>query len=186
MVNKMRKIVILILAVLVVFLCVSVSGCDSRSIESQTVMDTTNVTTEPETTTIETKENDSHMDKALVLKIDNTEVDVSWLDNDSVKALKEIAKDGLTVKLHMYGNFEQTGSLGTRITSNDEYINVGPGDIVLYQSNQICLYYDNNSYSFTRLGHINLSKAELVELLGEKDSVTITLSLRQLFGDKNI
>lgn len=174
----MRKTVVLIFAVLVVCLCVSVSGCDSRSIESQTVMDTTNETTEPETTTAETKENDSYMDKALVLKIDNTEVDVSWLDNDSVKALKEIAKDGLTVKLYMYGNFEQTGSLGTRITSNDEYINVGPGDIVLYQSNQICLYYDNNSYSFTRLGHINLSKAELVELFGEKDSVTITLSLK--------
>ena len=45
-------------------------------------------------------------------------------------------------------------------------------------SNQICLYYDNNSWSFTKLGHINLSKSELRELLAEEDTVTITIGLK--------
>ncbi len=57
-------------------------------------------------------------------------------------------------------------------------MSVGPGDIVLYNSNQVCLYYDNNSWSFTKLGHINLSKSELRELLAEEDAVTITLGLK--------
>lgn len=60
----------------------------------------------------------------------------------------------------------------------DTLIDVCPGDIVLYNSNQICLYYDNNSWSFTKLGHINLSKSELRELLAEEDTVIITLGLK--------
>ena len=130
--------------------------------------------TTPDTTTTE----DDTMNKTLILKIDNTEVEVFWLDNDSVKALKQLAKDGLTIELHQYGGFEQTGLIGTTIVSNDTQMDVGPGDIVLYQSKQICLYYNNNSWSFTKLGHINLSKSELVELLGESDNVTITLTLK--------
>ena len=61
-------------------------------------------------------------------------------------------------------------------------MSVGPGDIVLYNTNQICLYYDNNSWSFTRLGHINLSKTELRELLAEEDTVTITIGLKWLWN----
>ena len=56
-------------------------------------------------------------------------------------------------------------------------MDVGPGDIVLYNSNQICLYY-NNSCSFTKFGHINLSKTELRELFAEEDTVTITIGLK--------
>ena len=37
---------------------------------------------------------------------------------------------------------------------------------------------DNNSWSFTKLGHINLSKTELRELLAEEDTVTITIGLK--------
>ncbi len=41
------------------------------------------------------------------------------MNNDSVKTLKKLARDGLTLELHQYGGFEQTGSLGATITSND-------------------------------------------------------------------
>ena len=82
------------------------------------------------------------------------------------------------MELHPYGNFEQTGLLGINLVSNDTQMSVGPRDIVLYNSNQIWLYYDNNSWSFTKLGHINLSKSELRELLAEEDAVTITLGLK--------
>lgn len=45
-------------------------------------------------------------------------------------------------------------------TITEEKDETANGDIVLYNSNQICLYYDNNSWSFTKLGQINLSKSE--------------------------
>ena len=54
-------------------------------------------------------------------------------------------------------------------------MDVCPGDIVLYNSNQICLYYSTNSLTATKLGHINLGRSKIVELLGEEEAVTITL-----------
>lgn len=124
------------------------------------------------------KEGDESVDMILTLKIGDTIVDVNWLDNESVKDLKKHINNELTIKLHKYGNFEQTGLLGFELVSNDTNMDVIPGDIVLYNSNQICLYYDNNSWAFTKLGHINLSDLKLKELLAKEDNVTITLSLK--------
>ena len=117
------------------------------------------------------------MNKTLVLKICNTEVDVLWADNASVTALKELAKGGLTINMSKYSNFEHVGSLGATIPSNDTRITTTAGDIVLYSSNQIVVFYDSNTWEYTKLGHINLSKSELVDLLADED-VTITLSLK--------
>lgn len=103
----------------------------------------TNPSDDNPTTT--TEEEDEIANMTLTLKIGNTLVDVFWLDNESVKDLKKHAKDGLTIELHQYGDFEQTGSLGFALVSNDSNMSVGSGDIVLYNSNQICLYYNNNS-----------------------------------------
>ena len=160
-------------------LMLSLASCGTKSPTTSTTEPSTSIpSTDTNPITTDTKEDDPYMNKTLELIIDGTKVDVYWLDNESVKALKELAKDGLTIELHQYGDFEQTGSLGTTIKSNDEQMNVGPGDIVLYQSNQICLYYDNNSWSFTKLGHISLSKSELKELLGASEHITITLNLK--------
>ena len=134
---------------------------------------TTPADTTPDTTTTE----DDTMNKTLTLKIENTEVDVFWLDNDSVKALKQLAKNGLTIDLEMYGDMEQFGSLGSTVPSSDTNLTANAGDIMLYQSNKIVLFYGSNTYSYTKLGHINLSKSELTELLGE-ENVTITISLK--------
>lgn len=43
----------------------------------------------------------------MKLKIDGIEVDVIWADNNSVKALKNLAKDGLTIDISKYGGFER-------------------------------------------------------------------------------
>lgn len=74
-----------------------------------------NSTIEPSTTIPSTDSNptttapkivDPYMNKTIELKIGNTIVDVNWLDNDSVKALKALTKDGLTINMSMYGGFE--------------------------------------------------------------------------------
>ncbi len=113
-------------------------------------------------------------DVNMKLTIDNNELEVKWENNPSVKALNEIAKKTLTINMHEYGGFEQTGQIGQSITRNDSSIDVVPGDIVLYQGNQISVFYNSSSYSYTRLGHINKSKTELDSLLN-KDSVTFVL-----------
>ena len=48
------------------------------------------------------------------------------------------------------------------------------GDIVLYNGNAISVFYAPSSWSYTRLGHINLTNNELNTLLN-KDSVTFVL-----------
>ena len=108
----------------------------------------------------------------MKLSIDNQELDVTWEDNDSVKALKGILP--LTINMHEYGGFEQTGSIGQSIVKNDSQIDVVPGDIVLYSGNAISVFYSTSSWSYTRLGHITLNKNELNALLN-KESVTFVL-----------
>ena len=111
-------------------------------------------------------------DHDMTLKIDDKEIDATWLDNESVKALKAILP--LTINMHEYGGFEQTGSIGQSIVRNDEQIDTLPGDIVLYNGNAISVFYAPSSWSYTRLGHINLSDNELNTLLN-KNSVTFVL-----------
>ena len=110
--------------------------------------------------------------KNMKLLIDDKELNVNWEDNDSVKSLKQILP--LTIRMHEYGGFEQTGSIGQSIVRNDSQINVVPGDIVLYNGNAISVFYEPSSWSYTRLGHINLNKNELNALLN-KESVTFVL-----------
>ena len=76
--------------------------------------------------------------------------------------------------MHEYGGFEQTGSIGSTITKNDTQIDVVPGDIVLYNGNAISVFYNESSWSYTRLGKIDMEKTELEKLLN-KSSVTFVL-----------
>ena len=104
--------------------------------------------------------------------IGETEVPVTWEDNESVAALRELLP--LTVQMSMYGGFEQVGSVGQSITRDDHETITDYGDIVLYSGDQIVVFYGTNTWEYTRLGHIDLSQDELEELLGNGD-VTITL-----------
>lgn len=166
------KRIIIITVLALIFTLVSCG----RTTSIPTTVDSQPTMQEPDTKT-QTNEDDEIMNKTLFLKIGNTEVNVNWLDNDSVSALKKLAKDSLIVEMHMYGGFEQVGSLGSAITSSDKKITTNPGDIVLYSSDQIVIFYDSNTWAYTKLGHINLSKNELADLLGNGD-VTITISLK--------
>ena len=113
----------------------------------------------------------------MKLIIDNQNIEVSWLNNESVDDLKSLATNELTISMHQYGGFEQTGPIGKSIRRDDVQMDVVPGDIVLYQGNQISVFYNNSSWSYTRLGHINMNQDALKELL-EKESVTFTLSTK--------
>lgn len=63
------------------------------------------------------------------------------------------------------------------IIKNDSNINVIPGDIVLYNGNAISVFYNESSWSYTMLGHINLDLSEL-KLLLNKSNVTFRLELK--------
>ena len=110
------------------------------------------------------------------LTVNGTPVTVEWEDNESVQALSELAeKQTLTLRMSMYGGFEQVGSLGKTLPRNDVQTTTSPGDIVLYSGNSIVVFYGSNSWSYTRLGKITgMTDSELAEMLGNGD-VTLTI-----------
>jgi hypothetical protein len=170
----MKKIITFLVTLTLI---ISLSACgksNNSSVQPTTDEPSTTITT-PSGDNQTTKE-DETANMELTLKIEGIEVDVIWADNDSVRALKNLAKDGLTINMSKYGGFEQVGSIGSTLPSADTRVTANPGDIVLYSSNQIVIFYDSNTWSYTKLGHINLSKSELIDLLGDEDAV-ITLSL---------
>lgn len=118
--------------------------------------------------------------ESMILVIDGEEYPVEWEENESVEVLKELCP--LTVKMSMYGGFEQVGSLGESLPRNDEQITTEYGDIVLYSGNQIVVFYGSNTWAYTRLGHIDMTQEELTDLLGNGD-VEITLDCSSSFSD---
>ena len=100
------------------------------------------------------------------------------VDNSSMQALKEhLANGNITVEMEDYANMEKVGSLGISLPRNDRQTTTGPGDLILYQGHNFVIYYDTNSWNFTRLGKIdNATQAELKAALGKGD-VKVTLSL---------
>ena len=117
-------------------------------------------------------------EKMLKMMIGDTKVSVDWENNDSVEALKGLcAEEPLVIHMSMYGGFEQVGSIGTRLPSDDEQTSTSAGDIVLYSSNQIVVFYGSNSWAYTRLGHISdQNAAGMTDLLGN-GNVKITISM---------
>ncbi len=99
-------------------------------------------------------------------------------DNSSVRALLELLADGpITIEMSDYANMEKVGELPQSLPRNDEQISTDAGDLILYQGNSFVIYYDTNSWNFTRLGKINnTTKQELRDILGS-GSVTAVLSV---------
>lgn len=96
-------------------------------------------------------------------------------DNSSATAFYELLKkDPLTVKLNEYGGFEKVGSLGTSLPRNDRQVKTSAGDIMLYQGNQITIFYNGNSWSYTPLGKVDgVTQTELKKILGKGDVTTV-------------
>lgn len=107
------------------------------------------------------------MKGSIGLSIDGTRVPVTWEENASVDELKTLLP--LTVKMSMYGGFEQVGPVGRSIVSNDEQITTEAGDIVLYAGDRIVIFYGSNSWAYTKLGHIDQAQEEMEKLLGQED-----------------
>lgn len=100
-------------------------------------------------------------------------------NNGAADALAEMLKDQpVTIQMRDYAGFEKVGPLGQNLPASDSRTTTQAGDIVLYQGNQIVIFYGSNTWSYTRLGKIeDLSGWE--EALGRGDAaVTFSLESR--------
>lgn len=114
----------------------------------------------------------------LTVSVGDNYFSIDIENNSSAEEFFEkIKEDNLKIVMHDYGGFEKVGELPWRISRNDEDITTKPGDLILYQGNQITVYYDENTWSFTKLGHLNGTEDEIREAFGGKEDVTAEFSV---------
>ena len=97
-------------------------------------------------------------------------------ENEAVSALVEMMRESpVVIQMSDYSGFEKVVSLRTSLPVNNSQTTTQAGDIVLYNGNQIVIFYGSNSWSYTRLGRIDdLTGWE--DALGSGD-VTVIFSL---------
>ena len=112
----------------------------------------------------------------MTLQIGNNTFTATLENNDAVDVLVDMMREEpVVIQMSDYSGFEKVGSLGTSLPASNKQTTTQSGDIVLYNGNQIVIFYGSNSWSYTRLGRIDdLSGWE--DALGSGD-VTVTFSL---------
>lgn len=148
-----------------VVLVLCLAACSTASHPSPT----STISPEPkEDTTVDTH--------TVYLTVEGVTFPATFADNQGAEALADLLTDGpLTLSLEDYSGFEKVGSLGQSLPTSNTHISTQSGDIVLYQGNQIVLFYGSNAWSYTRLGQVT-DLTGWQEALGHGD-VTVTLSL---------
>ena len=116
------------------------------------------------------------MDRKMIVEVGGKHFTATLEDNKAAETLAEMMQeDPVTIQMSDHGGFEKVGDLGTDLPTSNRQTTTQAGDIVLYQGNQIVIFYGSNSWSYTRLGRIDdLTGWE--ETLGSGD-VTVTFSL---------
>ncbi len=118
----------------------------------------------------------SEENQKMVITVGSYNFRVTLEENSSAEALKQYLANGpVTLTLDDYASMEKVGDLGTTLPRNDSQITTTRGDVILYLGDQLAIYYQNNSWNFTKLGHIDDAE-KLEDALG-KGSVEVTLSL---------
>lgn len=114
--------------------------------------------------------------------IDGVTKSVTLVDNAATRQLvAKLQEASVSVTLNSSGGFEIWGALGFSLPTSNEQVTAQPGDVVLYNGSNICLFYGSNSWSYTRLGHIDgLSDGELKTFLKAGEShINVILSLTE-------
>lgn len=164
----MKQLTFLLLSVLMLL---AVTACCEKKTapKTQPIENTQNSLTE--------ETSDERTDTGMKMYINDKEIPVTWENNPSVSALRSNLQAGdIVVSMSMYSNNEQVGPLDKSYPSNDVQTTTNNGDIVLYRSDQIVLFYGSNSWAYTRLGKMDLSENEVINLLSNGD-VSIRLTL---------
>lgn len=110
------------------------------------------------------------------LQIGDSTFTATLEENAAVESLLDLMETApLIIQMSDYSGFEKVGSLGVSLPTSNRQSTTQTGDIVLYNGNQIVIFYGTNSWSYTRLGKVDdLTGWE--EALGNGD-VTVTFSI---------
>ena len=119
----------------------------------------------------------------VLLKVGGNTMTATLTDNGATRELTKLLEQGdITIRMSDYGGFEKVGALPQSLPTSNTQITTEPGDIMLYQGNQMVIFYGSNSWSYTRLGKIDgATVSNLRQFLGNGD-ITLTISLDSSTG----
>ena len=106
-------------------------------------------------------------DKELEVKLAN--------NSTSNKLVEKLDEGNITIEATEYGGFEKVGELGFKLPRADKYTKTEVGDVLLYNGTEIVIFYDTNTWNYTKIGKIDITQEELKEILGEGD-ITYTIA----------
>ena len=119
----------------------------------------------------------------VVLKVGGNTMTATLTDNEATRELTKLLEHGdLTIRMSDYGGFEKVGALPQSLPTSNTQITTEPGDIMLYQGNQMVIFYGSNSWSYTRLGKIDGATASNLRQFLGNGNITMTLSLESSAG----
>jgi hypothetical protein len=174
-------------AFLAAALCFGASACSSGAgsqhvTENEQHQQVTDSDQKPNGTREETMSETNHGKTVVYAHIGKQTLDIALEDNSSARAFMNLVKrKDVTLTLDDYGGFEKVGDLGTSLPTNDTHITTSPGDLILYQGNEITIYYGRNTWDFTRLGHArNIGAQDLRTVLHAGGGpIRVTFSVRR-------
>ena len=170
----MKKIFLILFAILL--FTVVFTGCDNTGERMESNDNNlSSDTQENETlTSVQSAETEKDMQN-IEITVNGKAFSVTLNDNEAAREFAGMLP--LTLEMSDYSGFEKVGSLGTSLPTDNSQTTTQSGDIVLYNGNQIVIFYGSNSWSYTRLGKVdNLSRWK--DALGSGD-VTVIFSLKQ-------
>lgn len=136
----------------------------------------------PEASLLETEapseipESNEETDMQLSVQIGSSSFTATLETNVTADAFVDMMKNApIVISMSDYSGFEKVGTLGTNLPTSNSQTTTQAGDIVLYNGNQIVIFYGSNTWSYTRLAKIDdLTGWE--SALGSGD-VTVTFTL---------
>ena len=127
--------------------------------------------------------NMGHSQNKINITIDGRSMSATLADNVATKALVEKLSDGpITITMSNYGGFEKVGALPWSLPSADTQITTKPGDIMLYNSNNIVIFYGQNSWAYTPLGVLETTDSSEISSFVGSGNKQVTISLDSSTG----
>ncbi|MBO5596420.1 MAG: hypothetical protein J5917_06585 [Bacteroidales bacterium] len=128
----------------------------------------------------DSEEGDTVMPETISVSVSGKTLPLKIEENQATQALVAALREApITYEAHDYGGFEKVGALGRTLPASDTQITTQAGDVILYSSNQIVLFYGSNSWSYTRLGRIQYESLDELKsfLKAGQGNISVTLSL---------
>lgn len=125
----------------------------------------------------------SEAQERLYITVNGATHSIALCDTEAAKELKSrVNAANVAVTMNDYGGFEKVGELPWSLPTANRQISTVAGDVMLYQGNNIVIFYGTNSWSYTPLGKIEDMTSEEIRAFLAGNQIEAILSADKQSG----